>query len=927
MADPVQDPDVMVRDADGRPGVVKKSELEQLKAHGGWEETPESLAEAEAAKARPAQRLESLKRGLNPLSLYAGYNEALTSGATLGASDLAATKLLGEDYRKGAAERRANPATLIPEIGGAAGAMVAGGLVTGGAGLGAGAARAATAGGRLLGAAGGAGEALGGAAARGLGLGATGAKGLGLLGRGAAEGAVMAAGQEVSAASLEDRDLTVDKLMAAAGHGALLGGGLNVAVGGASRVFGAAGRAALEGMGGGKGLGESIEAYGKKKAFEAVGADQIKYYNRATKFGTKPDGMLRIGGKLTEKGVELTNPVKATRTVDALLEADGRALRAIADQADGAGIRVSTKPILDPADELIAKLRQQESGHYDAIADAIEREIKPIRAKAARGESWSFGEMWAKRRSFDKVLKHNRDPRNPNPAADEFDKLRGIFDDALDDALDPVPAALRQRPDMAQNYARISSGEIAPDGFSFLKTGMRDAEHLRGAYKGAASANDVAAGRVTPAGFDRPLDPIRIDLQPGQTPILRDGRHRLMVAQENGATEIRAIISSFDEGLDQIHSVERVIPMPGMPRPQPDMRSAWLKHKEDYGDMRLVRDALGDLVNRRAKNRSASLSDHLTGGAGFLGALISGGSAVTAMATAAAVGSVNRQLRQKGPGVIARMADTISKLDRRTNKAIAAAVEGRAKDLPDLPKRTVPLFSSALSGADSGQPNLRTASAERERYEKTLGMIRDIASPNPSPAAAERLGNATRSLAEDFPELASLLHQRVIAAARALNDRAPVPLRRRQTLQPHLEDSRLPAGLIAKWLREVDAADTPESIWHDLARGRVPREKIEIVKLTQPYLFADWQTKVMKYVAEKSEKISRPQRIRLSLAFDFTGDPVVDPGFINQVQSEYMQQKEAEQQEQPSPPQGTNMSTKPADEMKPPTEQSLLATG
>lgn len=138
----------------------------------------------------------------------------------------------------------------------------------------------------------------------------------------------------------------------------------------------------------------------------------------------------------------------------------------------------------------------------------------------------------------------------------------------------------------------------------------------------------------------------------------------------------------------------------------------------------------------------------------------------------------------------------------------------------------------------------------------------------------------------------------------------------------------MPAGLISKWLREVDGADMPESIWHDIARGRVPREKIEIIKETQPYLFADWRTRVMQVVSQRGEKLSRPQRIRLSLAFDFTGDPSIDPARIAQIQSEYAALREQQQAQPPGPPPGgANISSKTADDMKPATEQSFLATG
>ena len=920
---------VMVRDADGRAGTVSAEDVPALLASGGGLETAESLG-AEAAKAKAQEaRSEALSRALNPIQAYAGYQEALARGATLGLSDQALTGLLGDDYREGAAARASNPATAIPELGGAAGAMVAGELLAGPAGGAAGAARATGALGKLAGAVTAPGRVLGAAGRAGEALGAGGGiigRGLGMAGRGAAEGGLIGAGGEVSAAALEDRDLTVDKLFAAAGHGALMGGALNVAARGGSKLLGAAGKAALDGMGGGKGLGESLADFAERRAFKHSTGNAVKYYNEASNFGRDPERINRIGRKLLDNGFTKEDPVQAANMARAKLEESGQAMRAIADQLDASGVRVDPRGVLSQVDEQIAKLRGIDLQDFQDIARRIDRKVAPIRKRAEDGADYGFTEFWQLRQAVDKVARWAK--RSRNPAEEEVVKLRGILDDALDDAVDPIPSRVRAHPEMAEQFGRVIRGEVPEQELRFLRNGYRDQSlgYLRKAYEAGLDPTDVAAGRVTPPGFNRPLDPIRIDIFPDNPiPSMGDGRHRLMLAQKNGATEIRAIVNVFDEAGDELASVERVIPLPGMPRVEPDLRGAWLKAKEDFSDFRIVRDALQDQNLRNEKNRFSSPSDYFSGGMAFLSAVMSGGSALAGLATAAGTSLIHKQLREKGPGAIARIADTISKLDGRTNKAIEAAISGRPKDLPELPKRTVPLLAAL---ADTGEAPVRTPSTERERYDRTLRLVRDLGSDNPSPEAARRLGNATRALAEDFPELASLLNERVVAAARALNARAPVPLQRPNPLQQHLEERRVPAGLISKWLREVDGADMPESIWHDIARGRVPREKIEIIKETQPYLFADWRTRVMQVVSQRGEKLSRPQRIRLSLAFDFTGDPSIDPARIAQIQSEYAALREQQQAQPPGPPPGgANISSKTADDMKPATEQSFLATG
>jgi hypothetical protein len=915
-----RDAQVLVRDAEGRAGTVSGADVGALLAAGGGLETEETLGAEQAQKERQAKRGEALDRALNPLEFYKGYQEAIARGATLGLSDVALTEGLGDEYREGALARAQNPAMAIPELGGAAGAAVAGSLLGGAPGALGGAARVTAAGGRLLGAAGGVGEALGAGAARTIGLGARGQGALGLLGRGAAEGALAGTGQEVSAAALEDRDLTVDKLMAAAGHGALAGGVLNVAVGGGSKLIGAAGRAALDGMGSGKGLGESLASFAERRAFKDVTGNAVKHYNEASNFGKNPERIERIGRKLLDDGVTGKDPLQAWNISREKLEETGQRLRSIADQLDASGARVDPATILSRVDERIAKLRSSELPDFDSIANNIERKVKKLRARANEGGDYSFTEAWQLRRDIDKIVKHAK--QNRTLAEEEVSALRGIIDDALDRSADGLPAKVRGT-ELANTFGQVVRGELDELRWDVPFRGQfRDTNALRSAFEGATDVNAIATGRALPPGSRTPLPPVKVVIEPGQVS-LRDGRHRMAVARDFGATEIGAEISVYDAAGDLISRTTRPIAMPGVPRADAGLQASWLKAKEDFSDYRIVRDALQALNIRNEKNRFTSPSDYFSGGMAFLSAVMSGGSALAGLATAAATGAIHKQLREKGPGAIARIADRISKLDKRTDKAIAAAIEGKPKDLPDLPKRTAPLLT--VLDMPEGPP-LRTAAAERDRYERTLKLVRDLGSDTPSPEAAKRLGNATASLAEDFPELASLLQQRVIAAARALNARAPVPLQRRNALQPQLEDMRIPAGMISKWLREVDAADAPESIWHDMARGRVPREKIEIVKLTAPHLFEDWRARVMKYVAAKPDKLSRPQRIRLSLAFDFTGDATLDPAFISQVQGEYAAEREAEQQA-PASPQPTNLSSASADDMKPPTEQSFLQAG
>lgn len=261
----------------------------------------------------------------------------LARGATVGLSDVAAGAV--DPSLPGGLQRlrQANPGTsLATELGGNVATL----LATGGAsGLGQGAARGAMA----------LGAAEGGLAARALSGAAI----------GAAEMGVLEAGQELSQATLQERETSAAKVAEAFGHGALLGG----VFGGALPVVGALASGATSAAkraagavaervapGGGRPFAEEAMAYAREKTLKATGGTQTqlgKILDASPELRAAADDILtrnapRAVGKAEGAVVsraEMQAGIEAARQeIGAEM---GAALRAIDTNARGVGADIS----------------------------------------------------------------------------------------------------------------------------------------------------------------------------------------------------------------------------------------------------------------------------------------------------------------------------------------------------------------------------------------------------------------------------------------------------------------------------------------------------------------------------------------------------------------------------------------------------------
>lgn len=390
-------------------------------------------------------------------SKAAAFGEGAVEGATVGLGNAGLAAIMGPEYGEEARLREEfNPYTrMAGEMVGSVAPLLA---TEGGSALGTGA--------RVVGAPARGVAELGNLAERGVSAGlrgilgesraaqvATRAASMGAAG--AAEGALYGLGGSIADAALEDTDWTADRAMAAMSDGSWYGLGTGAVIGGASSILGAAGKAALASMSEGQTFKGALSDFAEKRATKQLVGNNAKVYNELTDFGSDMTRVKRMGRKLLDEDIPLGDLNQSIRVLEAKTDEAATRLRTVAAEIDDAGVKVNAQQVLDNVDSQIADLRKVGLGSHNKVANALEREIAPLRKRLATRdapmilegggrrpeavigqqlpEEFTFSEWWKLRQNFDKTL--NWAKRAGDPATDNLRKLRAQIDQGLDEAI------------------------------------------------------------------------------------------------------------------------------------------------------------------------------------------------------------------------------------------------------------------------------------------------------------------------------------------------------------------------------------------------------------------------------------------------------------------------------------------------------------
>lgn len=316
------------------------------------------------------------------------------------------------------------------------------------------------------------------------------------------------------------------------------------------------------------------------------------------------------------------------------------------------------------------------------------------------------------------------------------------------------------------------------------------------------------------------------------------------VAQRGPAKQaLMDMRSAFVSELDD--TIARAAETSGM---DPGLLSAWKRATEDYGDFALIKDGLKGLIKQRSKNRAISPTDYAAGG---LMTLLSGGNPLAGAATGAASAVVHKLIRERGLGVVARIADRTGGVAARVEEAgkMAAMVTKAPKRLATPAAYSVSKLFTHYSDA------LTQAKAEPEKF-------------------AEKMAQATADLSLRAPEVASQIQQTMLADLAYLDKLHPVPASRQgATLTP----MATPPAFYAfdqkrAFVEAAMALDNPLGVFEDIAKGQLPLAGLQALKARRPLLFAEYRQSVIKYTSTREQELPFNRRVLLGTAFDFPAD-------------------------------------------------------
>jgi hypothetical protein len=354
---------------------------------------------------------------------------------------------------------------------------------------------------------------------------------------------------------------------------------------------------------------------------------------------------------------------------------------------------------------------------------------------------------------------------------------------------------------------------------------------------------------------------------------------------QNPATDaLKALRAEFDDSLTRTldtkadtaaELLSKNAETPGGAKAVASLRDEWKAAKEDFSDFKTIADGIDEQRNRMQKNRWLSPSDYgvAGGSANLLGTIagISTGSvgigALTGMATSAVGGLAHKFIRERGAGILAKMADRIAKNELRTTQA--------ARVLAGLqPAKTI-------TRAETRRRDSKRRTAE---FSSALDHVqRFTADPEYVDA---HLRHTFAEIATEQPEVAQQMMASMQADMAYLASKAPKPLTNgAKSWTPLKEKPTFTKEQQKDFLSIVETLADPSSVAEDLAHGEIDLEAITALKVRRPQEFAELREKVMVACSEREEELPFKRVNFLSLAFDFAGDESHEPATIAAIQA------------------------------------------
>ncbi len=705
----------------------------------------------------------------------------------------------------------------------------------------------------------------------------------------AVEGALYGAGQWLSESSLGETEATTENLIASAGLGALVGGGL----GGVFSVGGQLTKKALEdlGEGGSKALASIYERATGTKAREGLGqaweAISKQYSKAAAVFsnGSEDDIYRFMTSKEARKMATAGNEVReeAARKMAGLIDEFETASAQIEEIGRGAMKR-----------EQVAQLIK--NGNEDAVSSAAHGVVKNIRAKLdelAESPGWHGAGMNRVRKARKLVDETEKriiesmaapgekavESANVNvfstlddmkrklgeitkvkrgfPTAEEGDAiaaLEGIYDDVRLHLETPElygAAGEAQQAINAKWHQFLGSSNLFRQNFT-TKVGQ---EGWRPVYKADPGKLSTFINQLTGAKSDLTHQSLRSTLK-ARKELVEEMAERFELG-ERGAN-VQAARDAVEKLTAAVDEIEKTVGL------QNQLRQI------GEGELRGV---VGGLIGTQVGG--------LAGGA--VGAGI--GEALTRPDRVIKMIAALEQMQSDvGARMVKSVGSFMTKASRKAGRGASriADVTGRAG-------------ARAAANLVRSTDTAKARRAEFAEAQKTVAKW--AAAPD---LAAGVLTDRTAQLNEVGGNLAAAMARKGVQAVGYLYEKMPQSLR---SIGIDGKANYMSSDAAAhSWMRRFRAAKDPMTLVSDLRSGKVSREAVETVRDLYPTIYDALRNTVIDQVSQRGGDMQHWARVQLSILFDAPLDRTMEPSFIQAMrQTGTAEPQQQTPQPQPSP--------------------------
>ena len=102
---------------------------------------------------------------------------------------------------------------------------------------------------------------------------------------------------------------------------------------------------------------------------------------------------------------------------------------------------------------------------------------------------------------------------------------------------------------------------------------------------------------------------------------------------------------------------------------------------------------------------------------------------------------------------------------------------------------------------------------------------------------------------------------------------------------------------VDKYARIMAAAENPSGIIDDLNSGKLTQEAVDTVKTLYPEIYVDIQMEIIENIDDIKANVDYQGRLQLGLLFQVPTDVVLEPAFIQRMQTNYMQRDQEREQQ------------------------------